>query len=148
MPRLDCCCRPIAATRQLLMSKPLQSLALAACAAALLSFEMTSAHAKQQCAAAMPAKPQGQWWSYRLIDGRKCWYAGKPMLSNSLLAWPKESSSDLSSRRKADGVVIAGKPGNPLDAQALALEETDTFEQRWRARISGPQGTQLIDTRN
>ena len=148
MPRLDCCCRSIAAARQLLMSKPLQSFALAVCTAALSSFDMTSVHAKQQCAAAMPANPQGQWWSYRLIDGRKCWYAGKPMLSKSLLAWPTEASSGPSSREKADGVVIAGKPGNPLDAQALALEEADTFEERWRARISGQQGTQPIATRN
>ena len=147
MPRLDCCCRSIAATRQLPMSRPLQSFALVVCTAALASFEMTSVHAKQPCAAAMPANPQGQWWSYRLIDGRKCWYAGKPMLSKSLLAWSTEASPEPSSRGKADGVVMAGKPGNPLDAQALALEEADTFEQRWRARISG-QRTQLIDTRN
>jgi hypothetical protein len=34
---------------------------------------------------------------------------------------------------------MAGQPGNPSDAQALAVKEFDTFEQRWRARISGPQ---------
>ena len=118
------------------MSKPLRSFTLAVCTAALSSLEMASGHAKQQCVAAMPANPQGQWWSYRLIDGRKCWYAGKPMLSKSLLEWPTKAPPEPGSREEAADVVIAGTPGNPLDAHALALKEFDTFEQRWRARIS------------
>ena len=135
MPRLDCCCRSIAAARQLLMSKPLQSFALAVCTAALSSFEMTSVHAKQQCAVAMPANPQGQWWSYRLIDGRKCWYAGKPMLSKSLLEWPKGAFAQPVSDREEVQSVVREKPGDPLDAQARALEGLDSFEARWRERV-------------
>jgi hypothetical protein len=27
------------------------------------------------------------------------------------------------------------KPGNPLDAQARALNDSDTFEARWRERV-------------
>ncbi|MCK1494942.1 hypothetical protein IVB14_32175 [Bradyrhizobium sp. 180] len=98
---------------------------------------MTSVHAKQQCNVAMPANPQGQWWSYRLIDGQKCWYAGKPMLSKSLLEWPAEVFPDPDSRGEITGSVVAKpKHGNPLDAQASALSDLDTFEARWRARIS------------
>ncbi|WP_244553905.1 hypothetical protein [Bradyrhizobium arachidis] len=119
------------------MSKPLRSFALTVGIAALSSLEMTSGHAKQQCNATMPPNPHGQWWSYRLIDGRKCWYAGKPMLSKALLEWPTERLPEFGSRGEAPGIVIADKPGNPLDAQALALKEDfDTFEGRWRARIS------------
>jgi hypothetical protein len=59
---------------------------------ALLS-ETPNVQAKQQCSAAMPSNPHGRWWSYRLIDGRKCWYEGKPMLSKALLEWPKEASA-------------------------------------------------------
>jgi hypothetical protein len=121
------------------MSKPLQSFALTVCIGALTSLEMTSVHAKQQCSAAMPANPQGQWWSYRLIDGRKCWYAGKPMLSKLLLEWPIGPPSESGSRREARDDVTPIKPGNPLDAQALALKEFATFEERWRARISSPK---------
>lgn len=124
------------------MSKPLQSFALTVCIAALSSLEMTSVHAKQQCSAAMPPNPQGQWWSYRLINGRKCWYAGKPMLSKALLEWPVERAPELGSRGEATGIVIASKPGNPLDARALALKVgSDTFEERWRARIISSSNT-------
>ena len=126
------------------MTKQIQSIVFAACLAPFLPigaavfFDMSTAQAKE-CSVAMPSNPHGQWWSYRLIDGRKCWYAGKPMLSKSLLEWPTEVLPEPSSRGEAKGVVIAGKPGNPLDAQALALEDFDTFEERWRARISSPK---------
>ena len=106
------------------MSK-LPTIALAAGIAALLSVGMPDAQAKQQCSAAAPKNPQGQWWSYRLIDGRKCWYHGKPMLSKSLLEWPRQASAQS----------VANVKGNPLDAQARALNDADTFEALWRERV-------------
>ena len=45
-----------------------------------------------ECSAAIPSHPQGH-WSYRLIDGRKCWYQGENNLSKSLLRWPGETSA-------------------------------------------------------
>ena len=115
------------------MSK-LPSIALAAWIATLLSVEIPNAQAKQQCSAAAPKNPHGQWWSYRLIDGRKCWYEGKTLLSKSLLEWPKEASAQRVSNGKVTSVVTQ-KPGNPLDAQAGALNDSDTFESRWRERV-------------
>ena len=82
----------------------------------------------------------GQYWSYRLIDGRKCWYQGKPLLSKALLEWPKEVSAKPVSREKVASTVTQ-KPGYPLDAQALmdagarALRDSDTFEALWRERV-------------
>jgi|SRR6266478_80281 hypothetical protein len=115
------------------MSK-LPSIALTAWIATLLSVGMPNAQAKQQCSAAAPKNPHGQWWSYRLIDGRNCWYEGKPMLSKSLLEWPKEASAPPVSNGKVTSVVIQ-KPGNPLNAQARTLNDSDTFEARWRERV-------------
>src|SRR5882762_2428043 len=115
------------------MSK-LPSIALAAWIATLLSVGIPNAQAKQQCSAAAPKNPHGQWWFYRLIDGRKCWYEGKPMLSKSLLEWPKEASAQPVSNGKVTSVVTQ-KPGNPLGAQARALKDLDTFEARWRERV-------------
>ena len=112
----------------------LPAIALAASVATLLPVGTPNAQAKQLCSAAAPSNPHGRWWSYRLIDGRKCWYEGKPMLSKSLLEWPKGVSAQRVSNREVQSVVTE-KPGNPLDAQARALESPDSFEARWRERV-------------
>jgi len=64
------------------------------------------------------------------------------MLSKALLEWPTERAPELGSRGEATGIVIASKPGNPLNARALALKDgSDTFEERWRARIISSSST-------
>jgi hypothetical protein len=116
------------------MRKPLRSLVLTICIAVLPLAGMANAQAKQQCSATMPSDPHGQWWSYRFIDGRKCWYAGKPMLSKSLLEWPKVASAKTGTAEA--GGALAARPGDPLDEREVALKEPDSFEARWRDRIS------------
>ena len=122
-----------------MMTRPLVSITLAALLTALSSIEVSIAQAKQQCSAASPSAQHGQWWSYRIIDGRKCWYEGKPGLSKSLLEWPREVST-----RPASGEEIRStapeKPRTPLDSQAWAPNskasappDPDTFEARWPA---------------
>ena len=136
-PRFGSRRKPIAATKQSLswqMRKQLPSIALAACFVTLLSVGMPNAQARQQCSAAMPSNPQGHWWSYRLIDGRKCWYEGKPMLSKSLLEWPKQVPAQLNSNGELAS-VLPDKPSSPLDSQAWAPTDSDSFEARWRARV-------------
>jgi hypothetical protein len=175
---------------------------LAASILALASVETPDAQAKQQCRAEIPSGKHS-YWSYRLIDGRKCWYEGKPMLSKDLLEWPREESGreakqepkaepkrepkpeskqalkpepkqalrpearpepkqtlrqeakqeasetlseedafappafrakpDVKPDAKPDRV--AEKARNPLDAQAWAPQDGDTFEAIWRTRI-------------
>jgi hypothetical protein len=113
--------------------RKLASIALAIWIATLLSVGIPNAQAKQQCSAAAPSNPHGRWWSYRLMDGRKCWYEGKPLLSKSLLEWPKDAAQPVSNREVTS--VVTEKPGNPLDAQAWVLKDSDTFEARWRERV-------------
>ena len=50
---------------------------------------VTTAQAKQ-CNAERPSASQAH-WSYRLIDGRKCWYEGENGLSKSLLQWTADT---------------------------------------------------------
>jgi len=114
--------------------RKLPAIALAAWIATLLPVGTPNAQAKQQCSAAAPSNPHGRWWSYRQIDGRKCWYEGKPMLSKSLLEWPKEASAKPVSNRDVTSVATE-KPDNPLDAQAWAPKDSDSFEARWRERV-------------
>jgi hypothetical protein len=47
------------------------------------------------CQANLPQKRIGH-WSYRIIDGRKCWYAGKAMISKSMLRWPAAKAQPIS----------------------------------------------------
>jgi hypothetical protein len=103
--------------------------------------------AKQQCS--VSAGSQG-YWSWRMIDGRKCWYEGKPMLSRAMLEWPAESAaqpdkaniasvapeSRRSESQRAES-QRAESHGDPMDAQAYAPADSQTFEALWRDRIEG-----------
>jgi hypothetical protein len=113
------------------MRKQIRSIAFVA---TLSSIGIPAAEAKQQCIAAMPSNPQGHWWSYRLIDGRKCWYEGKPMLSKSLLEWPAQAASARPASGKPAS-ALREKSGDPLDSQAWSPTDSDTFEAMWRARV-------------
>jgi hypothetical protein len=76
-------------------------------------FSVAPAQAKQ-CSTERPPNARS-YWSYRLIDGRKCWYEGKPMLSKSLLHWPTSRTAQAASRERN---VTPANQYNLLDAQA------------------------------
>ena len=113
----------------------------AVCIAALAPIGMLTAQAKAQIreCSASPSKTQGH-WSWRQIDGRKCWYAGKTMISKSLLQWPAKVSVQAKADPKPVPVtvvpvtVVTGNLSDPLDAQARMLDYANSFEARWRAR--------------
>src|ERR1700759_4101947 len=112
----------------------LQSILLAAFVAGL--FIAGAAAAKQPCNA--EAGKQG-YWSWRMIDGRKCWYEGKPMLSKSSLEWPSRPAAKAEPEEVASAAIE--KPGNPMDAQARVIDSdsrvigSDTFDALWRSRV-------------
>src|SRR5580693_3302971 len=101
-----------------LMRKQTLLIAFAACIAMLSSIGIPTARAKQECMTAMPSNPHG-YWSWRLIDGRKCWYEGKPMLSKSALEWPALASAPPDSNVEI-GNALTERSSNPLDSQAMA----------------------------
>jgi hypothetical protein len=122
------------------MIKQIYSMALAV---RLLPFGMVLLIGMQtaqatQCSTAMPSHPQGH-WSYRLIDGRKCWYQGENNLSKSLLRWPDETSARsapedalalaVSPPVKKTIRTVAEKPNRRSDPDAL---DPDSFDARWR----------------
>jgi hypothetical protein len=131
----------------------------AVCIASLVPSVVPTAQAKapvRECSAS-PGKTQGH-WSWRLIDGRKCWYAGRAVIAKASLRWPTQAKaaqvkavegktvdvkagnltpSDVKAAqaRPAPTGIMSEKRGNPMDAQARMLDD-DTFESRWRARVS------------
>ena len=110
------------------MTRQIHSTALAARLLPLAMFLLVGVQTAQalECASAIPSQPQGH-WSYRLIDGRKCWYQGDNNLSKSLLRWPGETSA-----RSApdDALALAAPP-----AVKEKIEEPDNFEARWRSLV-------------
>lgn len=87
----------------------------------------------KECSVAVPSNQQGR-WSWRMIDGRKCWYAGNAMISKSSLRWPAEKPLPAVSDATTPASAAAEQPNDPLDAQARLTDDNDSFESRWRAR--------------
>jgi hypothetical protein len=40
----------------------------------------------------------GKWWSYRIVDSKRCWYQGRPGRSKDLLQWAKHSPRPVVTR--------------------------------------------------
>jgi hypothetical protein len=108
---------------------------------------LATAQAKQQCST---AAGHGGYWSWRQIDGRKCWYEGKPMLSKSLLEWAAPAAAEAEADAApavAPSAAVAPSPAPatsnaapamrraPMDARAQAPDDSDSFEAMWRTRI-------------
>jgi hypothetical protein len=90
-------------------------------------FPLTPSQAKQQCYAET-SPSAGSHWSYRIIDGRKCWYAGKPMLSRLQLEWPRQNPAQT-------------PPADQLEAASVrSTPDIDGFEARWRDRFLDAMG--------
>ena len=122
------------------MAKQIHIAACAACIAVLLPVGVPTVEAKQ-CLAA-PSNTQKA-WTYRLIDGRKCWYEGKGVISKSLLHWPAQSPAvQRTAAREAPPAgeapikILTVKSVDLLDAQASMPKDSDDFESRWRARAT------------
>lgn len=117
------------------MKMQIRLIFFAVCIAALAPIGMLTAQAKAQLreCRASPSKVQGH-WSWRLIDGRKCWYAGKAMIAKSLLRWPAAAPAQAKVKVAPPVSVVTEKRSGPMDAQARMLD--DSFESRWRARVS------------
>ena len=128
------------------MTKQIHSMAFAVRLLPLGMFLLAGMQTAQaiECSAAVPSNPQGH-WSYRLIDGRKCWYQGENNLSKSLLHWPDETSARsapdnaLALAEKVSRPVketiraVAEKPNHRSDPDACCrLEIEESFEARWR----------------
>jgi hypothetical protein len=107
----------------------------AVCISALVPIGMLTAQAKapiRECSASA-AKAQGH-WTWRLIEGRKCWYAGKTVISKSLLKWP--AAAPAQAKAGASPLTVATeKRRDPMDAQARMPDDANSFEARWRARV-------------
>lgn len=99
----------------------------------------------KQCSAERPSDAR-TYWSYRLIDGRKCWYEGKPMLSKSVLHWPATQTAQKNPGREPD--APAASRLSPLNAQASISDDPNTQPKPEivdRSPAPTPKGTLTAD---
>lgn len=78
-----------------------------------------------ECSAEASASRGGH-WSYRIIDGRKCWYQGQSMLPKSQLSWSGQSLTDAQAR-----MIVT-------DSSAVDDPDDGSFESRWRGLEAKP----------
>src|SRR5437764_606733 len=97
------------------MTKRIRLVVLAHCVVTVFLIGMPTADAKQ-CRAARPSDQHGQWWAWRLIDGHKCWYEGRAMISKSSLQWSARHSARAEPHVTPMSVVT--ETPNPLDSRA------------------------------
>ena len=89
---------------------------------AVVALFVTETAQAKQCNISVPSNPHGH-WSYRFIDGRKCWYEGENNYSKSLLQWPAQSPA-----LPEESITASGKRDSPPDS---VVKESDNFENRW-----------------
>jgi hypothetical protein len=57
-------------------------------AAILLAPLGTAASGAEECKSELPAARTGH-WSWRIVDGKRCWYRGHPGRDKTTLQWPR-----------------------------------------------------------
>jgi hypothetical protein len=92
----------------------------------------------KECRVERPSNAQA-YWSYRIIDGRKCWYEGRPGFSKSLLHWAAQPAQK-SVRRETDARPASDATKyNPLNAQASFTSDPEADTKPETAdRIAAP----------
>jgi hypothetical protein len=89
-----------------------------------------------ECQARKPSKAR-EWWSFREIEGRNCWYAGRPGKPKSELYWPSKSSPRSVEREEQK--PLEGPPQVPSEGPAppnisilrVIPTTSSSFEDRW-----------------
>ena len=61
----------------------------------------------------------GKWWSYRIVDSKRCWYQGRPGRSKDLLQWAKQSPPPVVTRPDP-----SPPPAPPVPQQPTKIVDT------------------------
>jgi hypothetical protein len=77
----------------------------------------------------------GRHWAYRIVDGRECWYAGRPGKPKNELFWDRAPSARLPTDQP-EAETKAEPPDAPSGLAAVPPEKPETTEampEQWRA---------------
>jgi hypothetical protein len=78
----------------------------------LLAMTTADAAERARCHTA-PAVKVGEWWSWRIVDGKKCWYIGERKRAKNLLHWVEEPAAPVASRPPIERAIPAPEPPKP-----------------------------------
>lgn len=91
-----------------------------------------------ECQRELPKNRQG-YWSYRIIDGRTCWYPGRRMISKSLLHWRVDARAPEPVAKPTNSTAV--KLSDDPDPDSCCSPRPDlggSFESRWWGPRFGP----------
>ena len=75
----------------------------------------------------------GHPWAYRQVDGKRCWYNGRPGVNKKLLRWAKAQSPPKSEHTTTEGQRPI-EDSVPVEwPQLPPLPTFMTFDERWCA---------------
>ncbi|MET0277089.1 MAG: hypothetical protein ABW198_02045, partial [Pseudorhodoplanes sp.] len=100
-------------TRVLILGSAFVVFAFAA--SGILVASTTVAQAATECQAEI-VKGRTSHWTYRLIDGRKCWYEGKTQLPKTELYWADSKAPEVAPQARESPAA----PANPRATNAQA----------------------------
>ena len=65
----------------------------------------TAVNSAVECKAELPAAPTGH-WSWRTVDGKRCWYQGPPGMDKANLQWPRPTRSPAAAETLSDKALL------------------------------------------
>ena len=83
----------------------------------------TTASSAVECRAELPSG-RTDYWSWRIIDGKRCWYPGRPGMSKAKLLWPRSERQPSPEQ----GEVV--QPNNKRNIFQPKVEKLP-FAERW-----------------
>ena len=95
----------------------------------------SSAAAAVDCRTAMPAHSSKEHWTWRLVDGRRCWFAGDRAVDKVRLHWGE--ARPMRQARAAEPAVVAEPEPGLLEAPPPT--PVATFADRWQLASAADQ---------
>src|SRR5262249_14123719 len=78
----------------------------------MMLLALTTPAAAIECRTAKPAGAP-EWWSWREVDGRRCWYARRPGMDKHLLHWAQPASTAAAAPADAGPPPAPGVANQP-----------------------------------
>ncbi|MGA7426136.1 MAG: hypothetical protein WBX07_05995 [Rhodoplanes sp.] len=123
---------------------------LRAAVALALAFEVTLATAKAETIECRAKPETREYWSWREIDGRRCWYKGHRRISKELLSWGPKTPAEAVKPAEAielDTTTARTAPQMSSGKQSSAPRERVEVSEHPDAGV-GPLGPFEIAWRN